>query len=443
MPLWNKEYFDCRWGLRDFRQGAITMAREFISPNEAFAQADGILSQSSDHSINVDHEHYGRISGGVPRLSNNTICHQRWLSLEWSSFYGLGPYEVQKPIRLTRNQKANGIRGPDVQSICDQVAQTTTTLLKSFFETDIKAFIHDAVATALQVQTASSILPSTSAPPLPPFPDASTSDHDLSLPPPFAEDAQNPPPLIPTPELAGQTRHQIAPSTPHLPAVPSSPTPTPTPVYSTISSPIIIASPSLKRALEEVSDDVLTRSAKRLCAPDPNHVSIFDDLDMSSSIAPLSSQPQMDHNMETDDDSDSIANSDANLQSPLTPLALSKLLGEIRRAIQLILKDPTAKEKSREQLQALVHVITSPQDLVVIMKTGGGKSLLWMVPLLINKTAKYIVVCPYVALLDEQFKKTQAIGLSCHNYSHSKSVPDHVRVLFVQVEHCSSKAFAR
>jgi len=151
----------------------------------------------------------------------------------------------------------------------------------------------------------------------------------------------------------------------------------------------------------------------------------------------------MDHNMETDDDSDSIANSDANLQSPLTPLALSKLLGEIRRAIQLILKDPTAKEKSREQLQALVHVITSPQDLVVIMKTGGGKSLLWMVPLLINKTAKYIVVCPYVALLDEQFKKTQAIGLSCHNYSHSKSVPDHVRVLFVQVEHCSSKAFAR
>jgi hypothetical protein len=29
----NQEYFQCAWGVQDFRQGAIVIAREFISPN--------------------------------------------------------------------------------------------------------------------------------------------------------------------------------------------------------------------------------------------------------------------------------------------------------------------------------------------------------------------------------------------------------------------------
>jgi hypothetical protein len=110
--------------------------------------------------------------------------------------------------------------------------------------------------------------------------------------------------------------------------------------------------------LEEVSNSVedhnedLSKSAKHLYAPDLNHVFIFNDFKISSFITPLSLQPHMygfreefdimDDNIKSDGDGNN------NLQSSLTSLALSKLLTKICHAIQLVLKDPTAKEKSRK-----------------------------------------------------------------------------------------------
>jgi superfamily II DNA helicase RecQ len=74
------------------------------------------------------------------------------------------------------------------------------------------------------------------------------------------------------------------------------------------------------------------------------------------------------------------------------------------------------------------------------MKTGGGKSMLWMVPHQLEEDAKSIVVCPFVALLNEQYENTTASGLRCHKFS-DHNVPDDVQVLFMQVEHCASERF--
>ncbi|KAG2062723.1 hypothetical protein BDR04DRAFT_1123747, partial [Suillus decipiens] len=95
----NREHFQCAWGVRDFRQGAIAMAREFISPNHAFSLADDLLAESSDHSTHIDHIHYGAVHGAVPELTNNVIAKHRWLSEEWHTFCGLGPGEPQAPVR--------------------------------------------------------------------------------------------------------------------------------------------------------------------------------------------------------------------------------------------------------------------------------------------------------------------------------------------------------
>ncbi|KIK34188.1 hypothetical protein CY34DRAFT_30661, partial [Suillus luteus UH-Slu-Lm8-n1] len=92
LQRWNHEYFSCRWGLRDFRQGAITIGREFIAPDHSYDQADGILAESADHSTDVDHGHYAVVQGGVPRLSNNALCKHRWLGEQWHSVLGLGPF---------------------------------------------------------------------------------------------------------------------------------------------------------------------------------------------------------------------------------------------------------------------------------------------------------------------------------------------------------------
>jgi hypothetical protein len=148
-------------------------------------------------------------------------------------------------------------------------------------------------------------------------------------------------------------------------------------------------------------------------------VSLFSDDDSSDFIVPDSSRPS----------------------SP--PPAVLEVRENIRHAIRRIMKDPAAREKSKAQMDALIAVMTEDRDVMVAMKTGGGKSMLWMVPSAMDDEAKSIVVCPFVALLEEQYAKAVATGLRCHNYSRSKEVPDNVQILFVQVEHCSSEAFAR
>ncbi|KAG0696939.1 hypothetical protein DFH29DRAFT_1004189 [Suillus ampliporus] len=146
----NYHYFDCPWGLRDFRQGTITMGREFISPNESYADADSILAESADHSTNTDHAHYGIVHGSVPRLSNNTIIQQRWVCNEWHIFLGLGPVSPQLPVRLRRAEIARGTQGVDLESISDQVVKTMTGVLTSFLNDNMKTLIQHAVSAGLQ-----------------------------------------------------------------------------------------------------------------------------------------------------------------------------------------------------------------------------------------------------------------------------------------------------
>ncbi|KAG1837983.1 hypothetical protein DFJ58DRAFT_734079 [Suillus subalutaceus] len=49
------------------------MGHEFITPDNSYDRADGILAESADQSTSVDHSHYGVVEGGVPRLSNNIL----------------------------------------------------------------------------------------------------------------------------------------------------------------------------------------------------------------------------------------------------------------------------------------------------------------------------------------------------------------------------------
>ncbi|KAG2062627.1 P-loop containing nucleoside triphosphate hydrolase protein [Suillus decipiens] len=114
---------------------------------------------------------------------------------------------------------------------------------------------------------------------------------------------------------------------------------------------------------------------------------------------------------------------------------------KVRTAFQVLFKDPAAKEKSTAQLKAIVSVMTIQQDILVTLKTGGGKSALWMISPLIDPDQRCIVVCPFVVLLEEQVSKCCALGLRAHNFTKDKEVPDNVQILFLQVETCSAMAF--
>ncbi|KAG1813024.1 P-loop containing nucleoside triphosphate hydrolase protein [Suillus variegatus] len=121
--------------------------------------------------------------------------------------------------------------------------------------------------------------------------------------------------------------------------------------------------------------------------------------------------------------------------------AVTDVVEKIRRAIRHIRKDDAAREKTADQMDMLIAVISARTDLVITMRTGGGKSMSWMIPSVMDEDDRSIVVCPFIALLDQQFMATASTGLHCHNYCVSKVVPENVQILFMQVEHCSSHAF--
>ncbi|KAG1788380.1 uncharacterized protein HD556DRAFT_1312140, partial [Suillus plorans] len=145
---WNHDYFDCRWGVRDFRQCAITIGREFITPDDSYDQADNILAESADHSTGVDLSYYAVVQGAVPRLSNNSMCRHRWMGDQWHSILGLGPLPPPEPIRISRKNIANGT---SLQSMLDMVRKTTKETLTSFLDAHASKILqHTVCSTSAQ-----------------------------------------------------------------------------------------------------------------------------------------------------------------------------------------------------------------------------------------------------------------------------------------------------
>lgn len=95
-------------------------------------------------------------------------------------------------------------------------------------------------------------------------------------------------------------------------------------------------------------------------------------------------------------------------------------------------------------MDALMAIMNEdPRDMVVVVKTGGGKSLLWTIPPLLGLDGISVVICPFKVLMEEQYRRCVEAGVRCHNYGWSKEVPEDVQNLFVQVEHVGSAAFQR
>ncbi|KAG1830491.1 hypothetical protein DFJ58DRAFT_736947 [Suillus subalutaceus] len=684
---WNNEYFQCRWGVRDFRQGAITMGREFIATDDSSDDADNILAESPDHDTAMDHSFHSVVHGLVPRLSNNIMCKHRWLGDQWHSVLGLGPFPPPEAVRLSRKQLANGTF---LQSISDQVKKATEETLKSFFSGQYTEILKDAVCAAIiqqnkderdarpmrrmpesllcsswaaQSSMSSGCLdnvfqdqndgnPSALSPSHGPsryihdrnvaaagMLCANSSSHisrgnmvmDSPLPASSIQTISHTESMDESilfdrkgkgraygpgqrksskANVAYSTRNRMADSdmiheSPSLSPIAvrpdnrrvfelsqrrkynrkvdaSGPNGSSASIVSSSISPIAdrkakcrtfepcnprlfqaavntskrrdavhsvshdedsvtytsrsaaVASTvyrSRKRQIRDVSEadtgDDTCRRPKRFRShgdADPNLVmevislSSDDDLscleenqslkslrqpvtsiektsqeDLSVSSAddlsgvdnniplqrlrqPIKQVATEVINVQSEDDmssvyenqplkrlrrtrtsvknvyvdvtrpssNDSMSNFivDDGSRPSSPPSAVRDIREEIRRAIRHIRRDDTAREKSSAQMNVLIAVMTAATDLVVTMKTGGGKSMSWMVPSVMDEESRSIVVCPFVALLEEQYKNTAASGLRCHNYCISKTVPEDVQILFVQVEHCSSIAFA-
>ena len=78
---------------------------------------------------------------------------------------------------------------------------------------------------------------------------------------------------------------------------------------------------------------------------------------------------------------------------------------------------PTAVPRSADQLDALQLVLNPPKTSIVVIRTAGGKSALFLVPAALAEQKTVIVVIPYTTLANDLLDNTVKAGIDYRRWS--------------------------
>ncbi|KAF2741586.1 hypothetical protein M011DRAFT_371011, partial [Sporormia fimetaria CBS 119925] len=95
----------------------------------------------------------------------------------------------------------------------------------------------------------------------------------------------------------------------------------------------------------------------------------------------------------------------------------------ICKAMQQVLDQEEVCFQSAEQEQAMHAVLDGQTPLVVVLPTGGGKSLLFTVPACLDSAGVTVVVVPYRALIEDLVRRIQKCGIDCIEWEHGENNP--------------------
>ena len=112
-------------------------------------------------------------------------------------------------------------------------------------------------------------------------------------------------------------------------------------------------------------------------------------------------------------------------------------------SLQKFLQSPEAQFKSSEQKSAVLHALQQQprKDLLVVMPTGSGKSLLFMLPAFMNPDKVSVVVVPLVSLQHDIIHRCARKGITAARFSDAVNTPD-VRIVLVSAEQLVLPAYA-
>ena len=94
-----------------------------------------------------------------------------------------------------------------------------------------------------------------------------------------------------------------------------------------------------------------------------------------------------------------------------------------------VLKDSFGHNSFRELQEEGVDAIMSGQDLLMILPTGGGKSLVFQLPTLL-KDGVSIVISPLIALMQDQVASLKAQNIKAEMISSAQSQEDIEEILY-------------
>lgn len=116
-----------------------------------------------------------------------------------------------------------------------------------------------------------------------------------------------------------------------------------------------------------------------------------------------------------------------------------------------ILQTTFGYDSFRDKQQAIVEHVIAGQDALVLMPTGGGKSLCYQIPALAREGLA-IIVSPLIALMQDQVEALQQLGVKAAFLNSSLSVEDNasitskvlsgeIKILYVAPERLTVSSF--
>lgn len=93
------------------------------------------------------------------------------------------------------------------------------------------------------------------------------------------------------------------------------------------------------------------------------------------------------------------------------------------------------------QQETMAAIVAGESPIVAVMPTGGGKSLLFMLPAWAEQGGTTVVVIPLIALRGDMMRRCKALGISCAAWE-GRRPPDAAAVVLVTPESAVGEEFA-
>lgn len=102
--------------------------------------------------------------------------------------------------------------------------------------------------------------------------------------------------------------------------------------------------------------------------------------------------------------------------------------------LQKVTKNPNATWKSPLQLEAIKHVYAEEHDILLVMATGGGKTMAIIIPTLMDDSVS-VIVLPLNSLITDYKRKFDEMELKYDSYTNNtKTLRQDVNFIFVSAD---------
>ena len=126
---------------------------------------------------------------------------------------------------------------------------------------------------------------------------------------------------------------------------------------------------------------------------------------------------------------------------------------EIKGILLQTLKDFWGYDAFRDVQEDIIFSVIHKQDTLVLLPTGGGKSLCYQLPALVME-GMCLVISPLLALMKDQVSYLKSIGVEAEYLSaeldegeqeliYNKAIRGEIKILYVSPERLSNSTFFR